>query len=310
MDNVQVILPRLVSLGGDDAMEVRRTLPSRHRSFVGAWCFVDHYGPQPVTQPGEGMDVAPHPHTGLQTVSWLFEGTIEHRDSGGVHAMIRPGEINLMTSGHGITHSEVSTPDTTALHGVQLWVALPARFRDIARGFQHHAPELKEIPGGQALVFVGDLPGIDVSPIVTHTALLGVELRLAANQEVSIRVDETFEHALLLDSGKVSFEGQTVQSGELGYLDTGHSALHIKTGDEPVRAVLLGGEPFDDEIVMWWNFIGGDHEYVAIAREDYENGSERFGQVEGYVGSQERIPAPELPPIRLRPRNRLGRIGG
>jgi quercetin 2,3-dioxygenase len=113
-EHVQVIEPKDVQLGGEDALKVRRTLPSLRRSFVGAWCFVDHYGPER----GICMDVPPHPHTGLQTVSWLFEGEIEHRDSGGVHAMVRPGEVNLMTSGHGIAHSEVSTPERDLLHGV------------------------------------------------------------------------------------------------------------------------------------------------------------------------------------------------
>lgn len=122
---VQIITSREVPLGGPRAMPVRRTLPQRARSLVGAWCFADHYGPDDVAATG-GMDVAPHPHTGLQTVSWLFAGEIEHRDSLGKHAFVRPGELNLMTGGHGIAHSEVSTPATTVLHGVQA-VGGPAR---------------------------------------------------------------------------------------------------------------------------------------------------------------------------------------
>ncbi|WP_255254039.1 pirin family protein, partial [Streptomyces albidoflavus] len=125
---VEVLTPREVPLGGPRAMTVRRTLPQRARTLIGAWCFADHYGPDDVARTG-GMDVPPHPHTGLQTVSWLFTGEIEHRDSLGVHAMVRPGELNLMTGGHGISHSEVSTPGTRILHGVQLWVALPAAHR-------------------------------------------------------------------------------------------------------------------------------------------------------------------------------------
>ena len=123
-DGVEVLTPREVPLGGPRAMTVRRTLPQRQRSLIGAWCFLDHYGPDDVADTG-GMSVAPHPHTGLQTVSWLFTGEIEHRDSAGHHAMVRPGELNLMTAGHGISHSEVSTPDDHGLHGAQLWVALP-----------------------------------------------------------------------------------------------------------------------------------------------------------------------------------------
>ncbi len=123
---VEVMTPRDVPLGGPRAMTVRRTLPQRQRSLIGAWCFLDHYGPDHVADTG-GMSVPPHPHTGLQTVSWLFTGEVEHRDSAGHHAMVRPGELNLMTAGHGISHSEVSTPETTVLHGAQLWVALPSR---------------------------------------------------------------------------------------------------------------------------------------------------------------------------------------
>ena len=116
------------------------SLPQRQRSLIGAWCFVDHYGPDDTAATG-GMDVPPHPHTGLATVSWLFTGEVEHRDSHGVHAVVRPGELNLMTGGHGIAHSEVSTADTTVLHGVQLWVALPDAHRDAPRAFAHHVPD-------------------------------------------------------------------------------------------------------------------------------------------------------------------------
>ena len=306
MSEVQVIVPRTVALSDQATLQMRRTLPSRDRAFIGAWCFADHYGPQAVRVPADGMDVPPHPHTGLQTVNWLFDGHIEHRDSGGVHAVIHPGEINLMTSGHGIAHSEVTTPETDVLHGVQLWIALPERFRDTARAFQHHAPDEIRLEGATALVFIGELSGVDVSPIVTHTPLLGGELRVEAGRTVVLRVDETFEHGLLVDSGEVTFEGQPLVRGELGQVDAGRATLTITAGDEPVRAVLLGGEPFDDEIVMWWNFIGGDHEYVALAREQYQAGDERFGRVEGYVGDVERISAPPLPALKLKPRGRIG----
>lgn len=298
---VQVIAPRSTPLSEASSLVVRRTLPSRERPFVGAWCFADHYGPLAV-RPGAGMDVAPHPHTGLQTVSWLFEGTIEHHDSHGVHALVRASECNLMTSGRGIAHSEESTPDTTTLHGVQLWVALPERDRDAARAFQHHAPRAAELPGGRALVFIGELPGVDASPIVTHTPLLGAELRLDAGVTVTLRVNDTFEHGLLVCEGAASLQGEPLACDELGFVDAGVAALTIAAGDEPLRAVLLGGEPFDDEIVMWWNFIGPDHAYVAAARDEYEAGSERFGRVEGYGGDTDRTPAPPLPPGRLRAR--------
>lgn len=305
---VQVLSPRQVPLGGLRALEVRRTLPHRDRSFVGAWCFVDHYGPER----GVGMDVPPHPHTGLQTVSWLFEGAIEHHDSGGAHAVVRPGEVNLMTSGHGIVHSEVSTPGTETLHGVQLWVALPDVTRDGDRAFEHHAPECVPLPSGQgsALVFIGELRGVADSPIVTHTPLLGAELRLDAGARVTLDVDEGFEHGILVDTGTVTLDGARLERGDLGCVDEGRATLTLDVGNEPARVILLGGTPFEEEIVMWWNFIGRSHDEIVLARDEYEAGAERFGSVEGYVGDVERIPAPTMPPVRLRPRNRRGRGGG
>ena len=161
---VEVLAARDVPLGGPRAMRVRRTLPQRrgHSSAPGAL---------PTTtaltrQPGPGMDVAPHPHTGLQTVSWLFAGEIEHRDSLGAHALVRPGELNLMTSGHGICHSEVSTPATTVLHGVQLWVALPDADRDAPRDFDHFAPPAVGLGAATARVFLGTLAGQLAGPDV------------------------------------------------------------------------------------------------------------------------------------------------
>lgn len=159
---VEVLTAQNVPLGGPRAMTVRRTLPQRARTLIGAWCFADHYGPDDVAESG-GMDIAPHPHTGLQTVSWLFSGEIEHRDS---HALVRPGELNLMTGGFGTIHSEVSTPGTTILHGVQLWVALPEEHRDADRDFQHHVPAPVPLDGGEVRVFLGSLAD-DTSPVRT-----------------------------------------------------------------------------------------------------------------------------------------------
>ncbi len=155
---VEVLTAREVPLGGPRAMTVHRTLPQRQRSLIGAWCFADHYGPDDVSTSG-GMDVPPHPHTGLQTVSWLFAGEIEHRDSGGNHALVRPGEMNLMTGGRGVCHSEVSTPGTQTLHGVQLWVALPDAARDEPRSFQHHVPPSLRVTGATVRVLLGTLLG-------------------------------------------------------------------------------------------------------------------------------------------------------
>ncbi|GAA4669246.1 MULTISPECIES: pirin family protein [Amycolatopsis] len=295
-----VLTPRDVPLGGPRAMRVRRTLPQRERSLIGAWCFADHYGPEDVAASG-GMDVAPHPHTGLQTASWLFSGEVEHRDSLGTHAFVRPGELNLMTAGHGIAHSEVSTPDTTTLHGVQLWIALPAGHRDDPRDFQHYAPPLTGLPGATARVFLGSLAG-STSPVATSTPLLGAELTLEPGARLSLEVDPAFEHGVLQDTGSVTVAGATLHSGELAYLPPGAGRLDL-AADEPARVLVLGGPPFGEEIVMWWNFVGRSHEEIAEFREAWQAGSDRFGRVEGYPG--DRLPAPELPRTRILPRRNL-----
>lgn len=312
---VQVLTPRDVPLGGPRAMTVRRTIPHRERSFIGAWCFVDHYGPDDTAATG-GMNVPPHPHTGLQTVTWLFDGQVEHRDSGGVHATIRPGEVNLMTGGSGIAHSEVSTTATTVLHGVQLWVVLPFKYRNLPRRFQHYAPPVVGVsPGVQARVFMGalatgDAPpcseGVPPSPIETATPLLGVEITMAAGFTWNIPVDPTFEHGVLIDAGDVVLADTPLTRGDLGIVDCGPSTISV-TAHSDARFLLLGGEPFTEEVVMWWNFIAPDHAGIVAAREAWQARSERFGDVLGYTGDKERLDAPELPKVRLRPRNRLGK---
>lgn len=299
---VQVLEPRDVPLGGPRAMHVRRTLPHRERSFVGAWCFVDHYGPDPVTTTG-GMDVPPHPHAGLQTVTWLFAGEVEHHDSGGGHVVVRPGEVNLMTAGHGIAHSEVSTPGAATLHGVQLWVVLPEADRDLPRELQHHAaPPVALADGVRVRVLVGELGG-HRSPVRTRTPLLGAELELEAGAAWTVPVDPAHEHAVLVDAGTVRWHGAALGPGQLGVVDAGPAELRLEA-DVAARVLLLGGEPYPEQIVMWWNFIGRDHDEVVALREAWQAGSARFGEVVGYPGRLSRLPAPTMPGGTLRPRAR------
>nr|QZD57720.1 pirin family protein [Glycomyces sp. TRM65418] len=296
---VEVLTARDVPLGGVRALHVRRTLPQRARTLIGAWCFADHYGPVDVPSSG-GMDVPPHPHTGLATVSWLFSGTIEHRDSLGTHALIRPGELNLMTGGHGISHSEVSTADTAVLHGVQLWVALPEAHRNADRDFRHHAPEPVRVDGAEIRVFLGSLAG-DTSPVPTFTPLLGAQIDLEPGARVTLEADPAFEHGLLVDAGDVRFADTGLRPTELGYAPCGHGALTLANESErPARTILLGGPPFEEAIVMWWNFIARTHEEIVQAREDWEAAADRFGAVEGYAG--QRLRAPALPNAVLTPR--------
>ncbi|WP_138444905.1 pirin family protein [Sinomonas susongensis] len=321
---VELIVPRDVPLGGLRAMPVRRTLPSKERSLIGAWCFLDHYGPDDVSLTG-GMRVPPHPHTGLQTVSWLFTGEIEHRDSAGHHAFVRPGELNLMTAGRGINHSEYSTPRTTILHGAQLWTALPDASRHTDPGFERYVPEpitLLDPEGkaaGEARVFLGSLVGTS-SPVPTYSPLLGAELTLEPHTAVVLEVDPAFEHGALVDQGEAEVEGAAVPRDVLAYLSPGRGALRLANDrDERLRLLLLGGRPFEEEITMWWNFVGRDHDEIVAYRAAWQReigaeaaeGTEaerkahdgvQFGGVVEATRGEPALPAPALPHVRLRSR--------
>ncbi|MHA6602175.1 pirin family protein [Corynebacterium coyleae] len=309
---VEVIHSREVPLGGPRAMTVHRTIPHRQRPLIGAWCFVDHYGPDDVAMTG-GMDVAPHPHIGLQTVSWLFEGEIEHIDSGGGRGLVLPGEVNLMTSGDGICHSETSTPNTTVLHGVQLWVALPEGVRrEAKRAFEHFVPPEVQLTDDATLrVFLGELEG-QRSPVATHSPLLGAQLHLAPGAEVTLTVDPEFEHGVLADAPGLHLEDTELPAWAIGYTGVGETQLRVaNTSDEWVYALVIGGTPFEEEIVMWWNFVARDFEEVKEARAAWQERTDRFGEVDGYMGhggpgknrdGMSWLPAPELPNGVIRPR--------
>lgn len=318
LSGVELIPPRDVPLGGPRAMPVRRTLPSKERSLIGAWCFLDHYGPDDVSRTG-GMRVPPHPHTGLQTVSWLFTGEVEHRDSAGHHALVRPGELNLMTAGRGINHSEYSTPQTTVLHGAQLWTALPDPARHTDPTFERYVPEPVALvghegePQGEARVFLGTLLG-STSPVRTFSPLLGAELTLLPGSAVVLDVDPAFEYGILADNGEAAVEGREVPQNTLAYLAPGRSALQLgNEGGDPLRILLLGGVPFEEEITMWWNFVGRDHDEIVGYRSAWQReiGAEgpsgpddavRFGPVVELSHGEAALPAPALPNVRLRPR--------
>lgn len=261
---VEVLEPREVPLGGPRAMSVRRTLPQRRRSLIGAWCFLDHYGPDRVAATG-GMEVPRHPHTGLQTVSWLFTGEVEHRDSAGFHAIVRPGELNLMTAGRGISHSEFSTAGTDVLHGAQLWVALPDATRHVEPGFERYRPAPVTGPGWDLRVFLGSLAG-STSPVRTHTPLVGAELRLDAGAQLRLALAPGFEHGVLVDTGDLMLDGRPIPADHLAYLPTGRVDLPLVAGERDVRALVIGGEPLGEQIVMWWNFVGRSHEEIVEYR--------------------------------------------
>ncbi|MEP7178105.1 MAG: pirin family protein [Pseudonocardiales bacterium] len=286
---------RQVVLG--ESTKVRRLLPNLGRRLVGAWCFADHYGPDDIAT-GPGMQVPPHPHMGLQTVSWLLAGEIHHRDSLGNNQVVRAGELGLMTAGHAIAHAEQSPASHTALlHGVQLWVALPDDVRSMAPAWAHH-PDLPALTdtGLTATVIMGSLAGA-VSPGQAHSPLVGADLALDAGAQALLPLEPDFEHAVLAMSGSFDVDGVDVAPGSMLYLGCGRRDLRLRSGGG-ARALLLGGEPFDEQIVMWWNFVGRTSEEIAMARDDWAAGN-RFGVVRGYAGDP--LPAPPLAAGRLKP---------
>ena len=305
---MSILTPRDVPLGGLRAMTVRRTLPNRQRSTIGAWCFVDHYGPDDVELSG-GMNLGPHPHTGLQTVTWLFQGEVEHRDSVGSVQLIEPGQVNLMTAGTGIAHAENSTGRVPVLHGVQLWVALADKDRHIPPFFEHHIAPRTTIGDAQLIVFVGSLTGDSgtvTAPTTTFTPLLGAEITAPAGSSFTIPVDPSFEHGILVDAGAVEVNGELTLKDQLAFVEPGHTELVIAVGDEPVRLLLLGGTPFEEELVMWWNFIARSHDEIVAMRERWQNDVVQEKNPQGIFGTVEHggstIPAPEMPHVQLRPR--------
>ncbi|NLW14528.1 MAG: pirin family protein [Trueperella sp.] len=265
---IQLLEPRVVPLGGPRAMTVYRTLPQRARSLVGAWCFVDSYGPDDVAQSG-GMKVARHPHTGLATVSWLFEGRIDHIDSAGNWALVRPGEVNLMNAGTGISHSEYSTADTTTLHGIQLWYAFPDKYRFTEPSLDWYRPNEIFGDGWRAKVFLGDVLG-ERSPVKTYIPLTGAEIRLEAGASVEIDLNSEHEHAVQQISGAVYVNGSAVPDDNLAFVPLGATKVTLTAGEEPVIAIFIGGEPLGEQILMWWNFIGRTHEEIVTWRQAYQ----------------------------------------
>ena len=333
--------PREVPLGGPRGMTVHRTLPAKRTSLIGAWCFVDHFGPDDVSGSG-GMQVPRHPHTGLATVSWLFEGAITHRDSLGSHALVRPGDVDIMVAGSGITHSEYSVPDTTILHGVQLWYALPDRTRFRDQAFQVSTPPEIGTDAVRARVGLGGLRATledgtvleDRSEVETDTPLGMVQLDLRAGTTVRLDLEPGHEHGLLVDRGaarlRAGVSTAEIAQRELMVLPDGVSQLEIRAADgEDLRAMLLSGEPLGEDIIMWWNFVGRTHEEIAAFRARYQAeigaegtpaeapihpdarargglaaDAEQFGPFAPHTPAA--LPAPTLPNGHQRSRGRIG----
>jgi len=278
-------------------MTVRRLLPLRLRRSVGAWCFVDHYGPMSVDGVA-GMRVPPHPHIGLQTVTWLISGNVLHRDSLGSEQMIRPGQLNLMTAGRGIAHSEESPVEhDPLLHGIQLWVALPDASRHGEPAFAHHA-ELPSagIGGFEITVFVGSLGGAR-SPALMFSEIVGAELAAGRDASGNIPLGAAHEHVIFVAAGAAEVAGTVLRSGQLIYLNTGRDQVTV-SAPAGSRLFLLGGVPLGERLLMWWNLVARTPDEIVAAVADWREG--RFGAVADYGG--EPLAAPPLDAVRLRGR--------
>lgn len=283
---IQTIAPVTHDLG---AFKVRRAIPSRERTMVGPFIFVDQFGPARLA-PGEAMDVRPHPHVNLATVTWLFEGAIDHRDSIGSFATIRPGQVNLMTAGRGIVHSERSPaeerPGGPSLYGMQTWLALPDGREEIDPAFESRADlPLVEDGSASARVIMGTLWGA-TAPTTQHAATIYAEIVLAGGGALPIEAGAD-ERAVMLVGGTAEIDGVPLALYELTVLAPGMTMkLSSSTSG---RVMLLGGEAFTTPRHVWWNFVSSSTDRIQQAALDWREG--RFPKVPG--DELEFIPLPE-----------------
>lgn len=270
---------------------IKRALPSRHKRMIGAWCFLDHAGPVHFPQ-GDGLDVGPHPHIGLQTFTWMIDGTMMHTDSLGTHQLIQPKQVNLMTAGYGISHTEVAPESETQMHAAQLWIALPDDKINMAPQFDHY-PELPVVTqdGIELTVLVGEFLQTK-SPVKVHSELLGVDLRSSESQSTVLPLNPKFEYGFMALEGTASINGHELNEDNMVVLEPGLTQVKIDL-HAGGRVLLLGGEPFESPILLWWNFVGRTQEELNIAREQWINQDERFGSIPDYDGP--RLEAPTFP---------------
>ena len=284
--SIEISESRLADVGG---LQVRRALPRRPRRTVGSWCFADHMGPAQVGGNG-GFGIGPHPHMGLQTVTWLLAGELVHHDSLGSEQSIKPGQLNLMTAGRGVAHAEEGSDYRGELHGIQLWVAQPEATRWADPAFEHHRElPLVELDGAVATVLVGDY-GAGQSPARRDTENFGADLDLRSPGCV-MPLNPSYEHAFIVLSGLLVLEGQTLAPGHLAYLRAGRDECEVDV-PEPTRALLLGGAPFDEAVFMWWNFVGRSREEMADAYRHWAGDDGWFGAVRSALA---RIPVDPPP---------------
>lgn len=283
-----LLKPKPKDLG--DGFTVRRVLPAIERRSIGPFIFLDEMGPVTFAA-GQGLDVRPHPHIGLATVTYLFDGAIEHKDSLGTVQVIRPGDVNLMTAGRGIVHSERSPQPRLGdrIHGIQFWVALPRDQEERAPGFEH--TPAASIPEGadQGLTWrllAGRFKGV-TSPVTTFSPMLYLDLAVSEAQTVTLPSQETPEQAIYVTQGALIVDGIEAQAGELVVLQD-HAAPTLVARSAPARCILFGGAPVDGPRKLWWNFVSSRPERIEQAKAAWA--ADAMGRV---AGDAERIPLPE-----------------
>ncbi|MCH7369968.1 pirin family protein [Aeromonas sp. MR16] len=284
----QRIASRLTDVGG---IPVARAIPVKERRTIGPWCFLDHIGPTRFAPGAAGLDVGPHPHIALQTFTWMLAGEILHRDSLGHEQVIRPGQVNLMTAGRGIAHTEESLAGHPDLHAAQLWIALPEGEQETRPRFDHY-PALPRWQEAEATftLLIGDYQGRS-APTLRFSPILGLDLHAGEAQRVRLSLDPTFEHGLFALQGQVSTAEEPLAPEQLLYLPPGEKSLEVELA-AGARVLLIGGEPLSQPLQIWWNFVSFDRETIRTAALDWESGHPRFGEVTGYPGP--RLIAPPL----------------
>lgn len=270
---------------------IKRALPSRQKRMIGAWCFLDHAGPVTFPQ-GDGLDVGPHPHIGLQTFTWMIEGTMMHTDSIGSKQLIRPKQVNLMTAGYGISHTEVAPDTETRMHAAQLWIALPDDKINMAPQFDHYPVlPIVEKDNIEFTVLVGEFMDT-VSPVQVHTKLLGIDFFAKEQTKTRIPLNPKFEYGFMALEGDAIVNGHDLNSDNMVVLEPGISQIEVEL-PKGSRLLLIGGEPFESPILLWWNLVGRTQEELKTATEQWINQDARFGTIPDYDGP--RLEAPAFP---------------
>ncbi|MBZ2167383.1 pirin family protein [Marinobacter sp. F4216] len=285
----QRIKARTGEVGG---IPVARSLPTAGRRQIGAWCFLDHIGPVTFGEADTGLRVAPHPHIGLQTFTWMIDGELLHRDSLGTTQPIRPGEVNLMTAGHGVSHTEETIFGDRTLHAAQLWIALPEADRNILPSFDHYDTlPCWQDQGASWTLLTGEY-GSRRADTLQYSPLIGLDIECTQPQDILLTLEPGFEYGILPLTGACIIGEERFDTDELAYLGDDFKQLTIHC-EPSTRLLLIGGLPLRRDVVMWWNYVGYEREEIVEAETDWANHSARFGEIPAWPG--ERTEGPPSP---------------